>query len=621
MKDKRYKVGMSLLFAILSAMALCMNYGMVEYKPDPSLSMVANACNNFLVQWANAVSGRGYWMSCMAIGGFALTFFYYKKKIGREHLRFSRILVSGLAFLQVYGKLYFAPNPSTFSFFLCVECVIGFVGFYWLFMVLLHCFYYVLKLDVKRVPLVPKKLKEIFWRHPFASSFLGLLIAWSGHIFVKYPASFCWDASWQLDQAMGGVTLTSHHPVFHSMLMGWFVRFGKLIGSANIGIFLFVVVEAIILALIFSYGICLLVQLNTNRWILIFSFLFCGASPFIIGYVGTVIKDVYFSAFCVLYIVLLAEYALRRELFVASFWKKCLLIISCIGMVLFRNNGIYMIAPTALVLIVREWKERRQSCWKMFALMLATVVLPLGASAVVKGIFQPIPGSKAEALSLPLQQTARFVKYHEDKVTEEERKIIDKVVDYSILAKNYTPHISDPVKSHFRWGATSEDFIAYFKVWFRQFIKQPDCYVNSVLEQNIYLVYPEYSNYAYYIDCNTHHYQYKEGEYFVTPQWIKQWQPVYSKFLSALHASPGLQLINNMAVYVIAFLALVIFALHRRNYCHLCYLIPLLMSIVVILLAPCILGHPRYAYPIIYTFPFLLGFIRQSGEKEEKRNG
>lgn len=621
MNGERYRFSTSMLFAVLSAMALGLNYSMADYTPDPSLSVAANACNGFLVQWANAVSGRGYALSCLAIGGCALYYFYRKHGMGKKHFRFSRILVGSFALLHTYGKMYFANNTFSFTFFQIFKFLICFIGAYWLFMVLLHYFAWFMQKDIKRVPLIPKKLKHLFWCHPFMTSFCGMMITWSGHIIVKYPAGFCWDASWQLDQAMGGTTLTAHHPIFHSFLMAWFVRLGRLMGSANVGIFLFVIVQAVILALIFAYGIRLLVEMNTQKWILVFALLFCTSSPFIIGYVGTVIKDVYFTAFCVLYTLLLAEYAFRQEVFEASFWKKCMLVVSCVGMVLFRNNGIFMITPTALALLFWECKKKKRFCWKRVILILATVVIPLGASTVLKRIYQPVPGSIAEALSLPLQQTARFVKYHEDEVTSEEKAAIDKVVDYSVLAENYKPHISDPVKSHFRWGASRSDLIGYFKVWFRQFLREPRCYIDSVLEQNIYLVYPEYSNYAYYIDCNTHHYQYKEGEYFVTPQWLKQWQTVYLKYLSALHASPILQLLNNMAVYVMAFLMLVIFALHRRDYRHLCYMIPLLMSIAVIILAPCILGHPRYTFPIIYTFPFLIGFIRQGKEKEEKING
>ena len=67
--------------------------------------------------------------------------------------------------------------------------------------------------------------------------------------------------------------------------------------------------------------------------------IFFGFSPFITGYVGTVIKDVYFVAMCVLYITTLIVYAADRELF----WSKCyysiLFILATVGMVLFRNNG------------------------------------------------------------------------------------------------------------------------------------------------------------------------------------------------------------------------------------------------------------------------------------------
>ena len=58
--------------------------------------------------------------------------------------------------------------------------------------------------------------------------------------------------------------------------------------------------------------------------------------------------------------------------------------------------------------------------------------------------------SMGEMLSVPLQQTARFVKYHEEDVSASDKEIIDSIVDYSILADNYDPRIADPIKGNYR---------------------------------------------------------------------------------------------------------------------------------------------------------------------------
>ena len=75
-----------------------------------------------------------------------------------------------------------------------------------------------------------------------------------------------------------------------------------------------------------------------------------------------------------------------------------------------------------------------------------------------------------EALSIPFQQTARYVKYHGDDVTEEERKIIDHILEYDTLAENYQPDLSDPVKNKYNKYTTREELKQYFKVWFKMFL-------------------------------------------------------------------------------------------------------------------------------------------------------
>lgn len=54
--------------------------------------------------------------------------------------------------------------------------------------------------------------------------------------------------------------------------------------------------------------------------------------------------------------------------------------------------------------------------------------------------------SPKEMFSLPFQQTARYVKEYGDEISEEEREIIAKVLDYDSLAEIYEPMTADPVK-------------------------------------------------------------------------------------------------------------------------------------------------------------------------------
>lgn len=465
-----------------------------------------------------------------------------------------------------------------------------------------------------------KKIQTwIIWQHPFVITFIFLCICWTIPIILKYPAGICWDASWQIDQGMGNTTLTSHHPVFHTMLMAWFVKFGMKLYSANVGIFLFCVVEAIILALIFSFAIKCLVDLQAKYWSILLAVIFFGFSPFITGYVGTVIKDVYFVAMCVLYITTLIVYAADRELF----WSKCyysiLFILATVGMVLFRNNGLYMCAPTALVLMVYEFKKRDNKFIKHIVIIAMSCILAVTASKTLTHIYQPEKGSIAEALSLPIQQTSRYVKIYGNEVTEKEKKIINKVLPYDQLGELYNPYISDPVKAHFNRSATGDDLKQYLNVWWRQFLKHPTCYVKATVQQSIVLIHPGYNNYAYYLNSNADNYFYQKEQYFTTPRKIALLQQKYFKYLVGCHSVPIISLLNNMALYIMGMFCLLIFSWKKHNYNSMFFFVPLILSVLIIVAAPCIRWHVRYAFPVIYTFPLILAeFTRM---RKEDKNG
>ena len=90
-------------------------------------------------------------------------------------------------------------------------------------------------------------------------------------------------------------------------------------------------------------------------------------------------------------------------------------------------------------------------------------------------------GSIRETLSIPFQQTARYVKYYDKDLSKNDIKVIDKVLEYETLAKRYNPTISDPVKNEFNKYTTKKELLAYLKVWFKCFFKHPLVYIEATL--------------------------------------------------------------------------------------------------------------------------------------------
>ena len=82
-------------------------------------------------------------------------------------------------------------------------------------------------------------------------------------------------------------------------------------------------------------------------------------------------------------------------------------------------------------------------------------------------------------LSVPFQQTARYLREYPDDVTASEKKAINRILDYDVLAEKYNPELSDPVKITFRFRDDDNDpkldgyMNDYFKAWFAMFRRHP----------------------------------------------------------------------------------------------------------------------------------------------------
>ena len=134
-------------------------------------------------------------------------------------------------------------------------------------------------------------------------TFTFLMLMWLPHLIVAYPGSMISDAWTQLKMFYGMQTFTAHHPPFHTWLIGMAVQFGKKMGSANIGLFLFILFQSIIFALVISYGIATMKRLNSPRWLIVLTKLIAVVSPYYTAYIGLVTKDTLYSYFFLLFMI------------------------------------------------------------------------------------------------------------------------------------------------------------------------------------------------------------------------------------------------------------------------------------------------------------------------------
>lgn len=419
---------------------------------------------------------------------FFVLFYYFQRETASRKLKndWRIILLSGL-FAVMYiagrsmrdsGSLAFM-NANAYQRFLSFLCILG----YW-FMIdlilrwVLYCF-------EKAAPeQYGSKLEIQIWLVYCAIIF----ICWLPWIFSSYPATFCPDSTWQLQQGLGYTEYTTHHPPLSTAIMTLCVNLGAAIKSRTFGCFIYIVMQTVLGSMIFAYTLVILRRMGISRGALIAAVLFYCLNPVWGMYCQWFEKDMLYTEFYVLTAVLLIE-VLRTGR--CSVKKAAAVCASAVVTFLLRNNGVYELLPFMILLILCIPREIRK---RMICAVFAVVLV---YSAVVRGLYPSLgfkKGSDAEMLSIPFQQTARYVAYAEGEVTEYEREVIGDVLEYDTLAEDYQYHWSDPVKN--KYHGDSEALKKYFPVWFSMGLKHPTIYIDALVGLNYGYIAPLETTYV-----------------------------------------------------------------------------------------------------------------------------
>lgn len=461
-----------------------------------------------------------------------------------------------------------------------------------------------------------------FYRHPFIISYLILFVCCIPYIIISYPAILTVDAGNQIFQSFNiqsfrpylnliseDVKLNNHHPVFHSLLLHSFIVFGELICSYNFGLFLFAFFQLSLLISVVSFAIMILVkryQLKIKYALIIL--LFFLIHPIVQNYMMLVTKDVLFTVFLLLFLLFNFLFIEQGRL---TFKQYLTWLLIMIGVVLFRNDGVYLIVPTLLYWLFLDVSKK-----KVGTALMIIVCFFLAWHHVVFPFFKITPGSVREMLSIPFQQTARYVKFRPQTVTQNEIVAIDAVLDYKNLRKNYNPNTSDPIKNTFRESSTNEQRLQYLKTWAGMFRKDPVLYLEAVIANKYEFIYAKGNLGGFYgynysgknmkrVNGN------KEIAFdFHHLKGLEKHRERYEKYRLRLFSLPGLKLLRSASTYVWALILLIFYVLKQGSKKKsFALLVPYVMYFLVLMAGPGNGSYIRYLYPYIVTFPFLFIFL------------
>ena len=371
--------------------------------------------------------------------------------------------------------------------------------------------------------------------------------------------------------------------------------------------FAYVLVQAIFAAAVIGYSQWIMRRLCAPVWLRALSLALCAFAPVYCDNITVILKDVPYSYAMLL---MLCEMVRQRFLekegdgFSAGFVLRMTL--SAFLMLRMRPNGAMVWIPICAALFLGTRGRKRRAA--IAAVAALPLLLGAGFDAAFDARFHPQAASLGEALSLPFQQTARFVSEYASEVTDEERAAIDGVLVYDELAKRYQPELSDPVKAMYRKTATPRDWLAYGQAWASQMIRHPGCYLSATIIQNALLFDVSTYNLAIFTGTGLST-QEEEALDIHRSGTLTRLEKMESSLRQVALAIPFALQLNTLGFYCAVLLGACAIACSRKARGMLTILLPQMLTMAVILCGPCIEHQDRYGFPVIYLMPLALAAL------------
>lgn len=470
------------------------------------------------------------------------------------------------------------------------------------------------------------------------------LLGYLPYYLMYYPTWLSNDAVWQIEQVLGWVNGSNHHPYFHTLILKFFFTIGYRLSGTYTGAAAFYTFwQMLMMAMVFAFFVYQLYKRGTRTVWLILALAFYAALP-INGMLTICMgKDEFFTAALLLFAWMTAEFDLDKEAaqgtesgilfrWLAYFWVGLLV---C----LLRSNGIFIFLGTAFFAVISRIRPtepsvrtftfrgnaffltgRRKFPVRTFGCVAAVLVCYLIWHGPVLRALRVEPPDTIEGLTMPTQHIlCSYLKGGE--LTEEEIEMIDRVVPVEQVGDYYNPWLFDIVKEFIR-SEGNQQVIAdnkweYFKLWLRAGLRNPLQYMVAEVRQT-----------AGYWAYSVKDYEYVYGEYYMVdnPFGITTQRKFFSYddklamhdflmgFLELYNRVWSLGLNTWLMVFGIAYVV------YNRG--NVMIYVPFIMLLATLLLATPVYNEFRYAYGLFAAFPILFSYsfrvLSRNGETDEK---
>ncbi len=392
-----------------------------------------------------------------------------------------------------------------------------FLSFAGLFLLYYHAIRLLLTKSADFVP--DTSLYPITWL-PFAG-FIVCLIAWLPYFLHEYPAVMTPDSINQYAQVIGAYELRNHHPVIHTMIIGFFYNLGLMLtGDIYFGLALYTIAQMLFMAWVVAYIVRTLQMAHIKTPICMLVICFYAFIPYHGIYAVTMWKDIPFAGCMALFAASTLRFLLRDSFSGASvplklseyFTLLIPYIFAGFMLCLLRTNGWYAFLLSLPFILYMN----RNQLKLVIPVHLILLALVLFVKYPCMNIYEIKQADFVESLSIPVQQLARVLA-NDETLTQEQATDLAHFMDIEQASIVYQPDVSDNIKNLIR--RTGNDYLEnnkgeFFSLWLSVGLDHPKTYFDAYVAQTNGFWYPD-------ISCEV---GLADGIY--QNEWGLSWQPI-----------------------------------------------------------------------------------------------
>ena len=380
----------------------------------------------------------------------------------------------------------------------------------------------------------------------------------------------------------------------------------KIFGSTNIGFFLFTLFNIVFGIMVLANTFRIMRDLKVPIIYRVICLGIYAIFPTFIGYIIINEKDTIYGLATVLLISTIIEIIHNEE----EFWNKrrrwIMFILAGLLLILMRHNGLHLMIVLSIALLIKYIKLKKINI-KRISIILTPIIVGEIIIQAITAYYNVIPGKKSEMHSFFVQQTARYVYFYKDEVTETEEEILSRTMAYYSIKDRYNPIISDRIKETFR-----DVSLDYIKVYIVQFIKHPNIYIDATLNMIYKLFVPSYVNTNYYQTFGSDY----PGTRFEEPQIesLEQKRLDLYNYYRLYEVLPITNIMSGYGFYACLLITILIFLIRDNREKELYVYIPIIVTIIILILSPVV--YFRYCLPIVFSTPVLLAHYLRKKDTE-----